>query len=434
MTAKKMTAPIPADGPSTKEGKPRRGRIERTQRTVRRIDGRVLLYGLLGIAVLLGGFFGLHAIMLDRNADVLLKHADAAEKQGDFQAAVGHLSRYLRLRPDDIDALEHLAALLRRSSNSTRDWTEVLATLEQVLRKEPDRHEARQTAIETAFKLRRFSDADKHLAILAERNPEVRAEPSMRLTAARTSAGLGDTREAISRYLELIEAEPALVSGYAELADLIVTKASELPLRDSIKIARVAKQDHSLLEIFPKKRGEATAQDVAARLLQRMIERGEPRGRAYLARAVFRSSRSDFSGASADVQQALQAGGTDLSETYQVAAAVELQRARAASNSGNPSEASQHRRAAREFAEKGLASPAPDPRLHLLMAEIEVQMQSERQRGTCWKPQKSICVAVSSGSPSRGRNCSQAISSAFSALSSRKCNSAGPSPTLSSTG
>jgi len=339
----------------------------------------VLLYGLLAIAVVVGGVFALHAMMVDRNADVLLEQADAAEKKGEYGEAAGQISRYLRLRPDDLDELEHLADLIRRSSNSRQGWTEVLSSLEQVLRRAPDRHQARRTAIETAFKLRRFSDAETHLDILSERQPELRREPAVMLTAARTSVGLGDTREAVSRYMELIDSDPATVSAYAELADLIASKPSDVPLRSTIAGDRTWK-DESLLQFFPDKRAEAKADDVTSRLLGRMIERGKPQGEAYLARAVFRSSHGDLPGASADVQQTLQVAGADLSETYQVAAAVELEQSRAAMKRGDAAQASQHRAAAKEFADKGLAATLPDPRLYLLIAEIEVQLHSDRQQ------------------------------------------------------
>ena len=93
----------------------------------------------------------------------------------------------------------------------------------------------------------------------------------------------------------------------------------------------------------------------------------------------------DLEEASADVQQALQVGGADLSESYQVAAAVELERSRAAARANKPEEAAQHRAAAKEFAEKGLKAPSPDPRLYLLLAEIEVQLHSERQQADVLK-------------------------------------------------
>ena len=225
--------------------------------------GEFFCTGFWHSAVILGGIFGIHAIMVDRNADVLLQQAEAAEKKGEFGEAAGHVSRYLRLRPDDIDEMEHLADLLRRSSNSRQGWTEVLASLEQVLRRAPDRHEARRTAIETAFKLRRFSDADMHLAILSERQPDLRREPAVMLTAARTSAGLGDTTEAISRYLEAIDTDSSLVSAYAELCDLIGSKPSDVPLHSD-----AAKREWTWKDVDPA--GDSSRQSELTR--RRMLK------------------------------------------------------------------------------------------------------------------------------------------------------------------
>ncbi|MBA3315028.1 MAG: tetratricopeptide repeat protein [Planctomycetota bacterium] len=380
MASKKTLAPGFEHPTATEPPQGRRETTSRPRRVIRRLDGRVLLIALVVFAVLGGAVYGLHVIMVGRNAGVLLDQAKVEEEKGNFGEAAEHVSRYLRLRPNDVDAMEKLAGLLRRSANSRQGWAGILSSLEQVLRREPDRHEARRTAIETALKLRRFSDAETHLNILAERQPEMRQSPELMLAAARTSVGLGDRNKAVQRYLAAIDQAPATVPAYAELAELVAAKPADLPSRADVQSPNHTWKNSALPEFFPQKKGEKTAVEVSSDLLNEMIRQGKPTGQAYLARASYRSAHGDLAGASVDLKQAMEAEGTAASEVYGVAAAVELAQARASTAAGKTSEAVQHRESARDFAERGLKADSPDPKLHLLLAEISLESQPGADR------------------------------------------------------
>jgi hypothetical protein len=383
--ARKTTLPPQSADLSLSQSHPASG-VGGTPIKRRRINGKVLLLAIALVVFIAGGVHLVHYLMVGRNAAVLLDHAKAEREQGNYREAATYVARYLRLRPGDVDALEQLADLLRRSSNSREDWTDVLASLEQVLRLEPNRHEARRMAIETAMKLRRFNDADKHLQLLFTQRSDLAEDPDLMLAAARAAAEkerLQDSEVgegAFTRYLALIDRHPTKVAPYEELAQIIRSKPSALPSQADAFPKRRNWTRSDLKQVFPEKRGESSPEEVSDKLLELMVKVGEPKGEAYLARASFRNAHGDLEGASADLRQAKGQPGADDSKLNLVAASVELAQARKLQADNQLEAASAHLDLARDAAQQGLSSPARDPLLYGLLAQITLEQPGDRDR------------------------------------------------------
>src|SRR6476661_8439345 len=101
------------------------------------INKRFLLILFLAAAALTGSLVGAHTIQADRIPDALRAQADRAAEQGKTDAAVHHLRQYLEFRPDDVDARERLAGLLK--DRGTSDPSDLLLLYDKVLRIDPAR-------------------------------------------------------------------------------------------------------------------------------------------------------------------------------------------------------------------------------------------------------------------------------------------------------
>src|SRR4051812_31423569 len=78
----------------------------------KQLNARFGLYLFLSLAVLGTATHLLHAYQVRRNADVLLIQAEHSEQQGRIDLAVGHLGRYLGMRPNDTEALVKYGQLM----------------------------------------------------------------------------------------------------------------------------------------------------------------------------------------------------------------------------------------------------------------------------------------------------------------------------------
>lgn len=373
------STPVSADSIPTKaEVHSGQGR----RRIVRRFDVRVFLIVVVGVGLLGAGVHLVRSNMVSRNAGHLLQQATTAEKRGDLQEAAAYVARYLQFRPNDVDAIERVANLLRRSSNSRKAWSDVLSSLEHVLRLDPDRDEARRTAIEIALKLRRYTDASRHLEVLFKRNPAFLEDRELLLAQARTSANLageGKKDKAASWFVDVIDEHPSSAVAYVELAQFLTSDPAALPLRDAmtvpslvdIKRSKTSWRNEKLANLFPSKNGELSAKQVVDSILEMMVLNAKPSSAAHLDRARFRSSQGDFQAATADLEQASKFEDAALdTEFFSVAATVELAQARDALTNGRVDEANQHRNKAVAFAERGLITGTPSPKLHLILAEV----------------------------------------------------------------
>src|ERR1700731_1114637 len=111
-----------------------------------------------------------HGYQIRRQARALLDQARRAEQEGDVVRAAEYLHTYLGFEPGDTDALAAYGlALDKQASSSTAARLEAYFALEQVLRREPERHALRRHLVDLAMTLQRFTDAQVHLEFLLQR-------------------------------------------------------------------------------------------------------------------------------------------------------------------------------------------------------------------------------------------------------------------------
>src|SRR5262245_7587378 len=84
----------------------------------RRLNDRLLLWSVSGLALLGVGVHLLHAVQFERLARTLFIQAEDAEKAGELDGAIARLSRYLQFAPDDAGATARYAELLDRAADS----------------------------------------------------------------------------------------------------------------------------------------------------------------------------------------------------------------------------------------------------------------------------------------------------------------------------
>ena len=180
------------------------------------INKRFLLVLLLITAALAGSLVGAHTVQADRIPDALKGQADRAVEQGKPDAAVHYLRQYLEFRPDDTDARERFAGLLKDRDGA--DPSDLLLLYDKVLRADPSRHALRRDALAASLRLGRYTDAEAHAEALLKDSP-TDAELWQKLAAAQ--AGLQKTTEARASYEAAIKHKPTDPLPYQRLAQYL---------------------------------------------------------------------------------------------------------------------------------------------------------------------------------------------------------------------
>src|SRR6516165_1932678 len=132
---------------------------------MKKVNIKLLGY-LLGAVVLGGvGLFLVHLLQSGRIAGALLWQARHAEDKGDLEHAARYLKRYLEFEPNDTEERAHLGRVLAepKLANSYRGRERALFVLDQVVSREPDRHDLRRPLARIATELRQFDLARAHL-------------------------------------------------------------------------------------------------------------------------------------------------------------------------------------------------------------------------------------------------------------------------------
>jgi tetratricopeptide (TPR) repeat protein len=137
-----------------------------TNNRVTRLNQRLVLLVALCSFALVGGMHGVRHFQLERNAKIYLNRATSLQEEGKSNEAIVYLSRYLRFRPDDVDALANLGKLVKESHQNRRGWQHVFLTFEEVVSRDPGRSDIRRELVEVAVKLGRYGSALDHLVIL----------------------------------------------------------------------------------------------------------------------------------------------------------------------------------------------------------------------------------------------------------------------------
>jgi tetratricopeptide (TPR) repeat protein len=141
---------------------------------MKKFNTRLFLFLVAGAIVLGAGLFVIHYFQSGRIASALLWQADRAEKKGDVGGAVRYLRRYLEFAPEDMEERIRLGRTLAspKLAGSPRAREQALFVLEQVVTREPDRHDLRRILARIATELRQFDLARTHLDVLEKHYPQ----------------------------------------------------------------------------------------------------------------------------------------------------------------------------------------------------------------------------------------------------------------------
>ena len=120
---------------------------------MRRLNVKLFLYLLAGLVLFSGTLFAVHRLQAGNISGGLLYQANQADKDGHPKQAARYLGRYLDFVPGDVEARARLGKTLAdpRLAVTTRARERARFVLEQVLARDPDRHDVRRTLVKLAL-------------------------------------------------------------------------------------------------------------------------------------------------------------------------------------------------------------------------------------------------------------------------------------------
>jgi tetratricopeptide (TPR) repeat protein len=188
-----------------------------------KVNVKLLLY-LLGAAALAGvGLFLVHYFQSGRIAQAMLWQAGRAEEKGELGQAARYLKRYLEFEPNDLDERARLGRLLAdpKLAKSSRARENALFVLEQVVARDPDRHDLRRPLVRVAIDLAQYDLARGHLDVLEKTFPQ---DGEVQFLFGRWHEAQARYAAAAPRYRKAVELSPKKIDYLVRLADLLDQK------------------------------------------------------------------------------------------------------------------------------------------------------------------------------------------------------------------
>ncbi len=302
---------------------------------MRKLNARFLLLLVAGIAVVGTGTFVVHWFQSGSIARALLWQAGRAETDGRLGEAAKYLGRYLEFKPRDAAERAHLAEILASDKLAAprRTREHALFQLEQVLLREPERHDSRRLLARLALQLRRPELAQEHLKVLHKAQPD---DGELERMQAQCHEALNQPAEAVIWYRKAVQHAPRELDNYVRLAGL---------LRQPLDPLRAEQRTREADEI-----------------MDQLVAANARTFRAYLARWHYRKTHSG-------------ATRTDVEEALRLAPAeadVLLAAADLALEEKDHEQARQHLR-------RGLELHARDARFYQALAVVELASERPEQ-------------------------------------------------------
>jgi tetratricopeptide (TPR) repeat protein len=318
---------------------------------MRQLNARFLLFLIVAAVVLSSGLFLLHRAQSGRIARAVRRQAERAEGQGQRDQQVKYLSRYLEFVPSDNDTRAELGRILAdpETPASPRQRERAAFVLEQVLLREPDRHDSRRLLVRVALQLGRPDLANEHLLVLEKSLPDdgevlaLRGQWYEARNDERTRDA--DLAKAAAFYYRAITRAPQDIDSHVRLAYLLARRPA---LRE---------------QVDPKTR--PTGEDV----MDRLVANNADSVKAWLARWQFHQQFYEL-----DDAEELARAGASVARALELApdeAGVLKAAAQLARLQGNRGEARRH-------LERGLQLHAADGFLYQELARLELE-ESDRE-------------------------------------------------------
>src|SRR5260370_22646553 len=335
-----------------------------------RVNVRLCLGLLLGVALAAGLTHLLHLHMLERNATALRAKAYHEYENDRVDEAIRHMLHYLSFRPRDVEALGRLGQWSDEMAKSPQARQQAFCILDHALRENPQRDELRRRAIQLAVKLLRFQDAQSNLQrFCASPGNYCGGDAELASLKAQSYMGLGQYDLAAEWYLHAIDLDETGTANYVDLVMLVERRWNEMDLRPILQRFR-PQPDAIAVDTGERPEVGEIIDVILAAMLQG--SEGSIRARAFLARAAYRQSHGRLDEAADDVAEALVVSdetGTGLMQ----GAEVQLARAGEAPVRGAPGQGQTHRQAAAEYARRGREAAPDDLRFQLILSRLEFE-------------------------------------------------------------
>lgn len=187
---------------------------------MRKLNSRFLLFLVASVVLAGTGIFVLHWFQAGAIAQGLLGQAARAEDEGGLAQAAKYLGRYLEFRPQDTAQRARLAEILANEKLAAprRTREQALFLLEQVLLKEPERHDSRRILARLALALGRADLAQEHLKVLHQAQPD---DAQLEQLQAGCHEAQGQLAEAAEWYRKAVRHAPRTLDNYVRLAELL---------------------------------------------------------------------------------------------------------------------------------------------------------------------------------------------------------------------
>src|SRR5580698_5744923 len=128
---------------------------------MRKVNTKFFAFLVITLLLTAAAVYGLHQLQAGNISEALLWQANQAEKDGKLSRAAKFLGRYLEFARDDLDKRAHLGMILSDPLWATTPPRRSKArfVIEQVLAKDPERHELRQRLCQIMIANRSFEIA-----------------------------------------------------------------------------------------------------------------------------------------------------------------------------------------------------------------------------------------------------------------------------------
>jgi cellulose synthase operon protein C len=255
---------------------------------MRRLNVRLLVILVVGVAVGGAVIQGLHAFQVHRYTGAFLREADRAEQSRNPQEAVEFLRRYLLLATQDTQTMARLGKLLF----DQRRFYESQTILSQVVQRDQDNDDARRRLVDVSIRLGRYQDAQYQLdGFLLKSHPD---EGDLFLQLGTCQQALGEYVPAASSFALASEKNPALIAAYERLAQILVDHPQILAGTSFPRILKeLLSKYSSSLSTLPKLKtllellNDRKQPSAALTVLNLMVSRNPKSHEAHLVRGRF---------------------------------------------------------------------------------------------------------------------------------------------------
>ena len=199
----------------------------------------------IGVVFVVGVYF-LHGFQVQREAGYFLEVANTSEKEAERAAkdkdsaseaqstkdAIKYLEWYIRLKPQDVGAMERLGVMLDENSRDgdvVKNWPmfrKGLDCLEKTVRLAPKQATARRRLVKMTILRHGYQDAKEHLAILLADSPN---DPELLAELGECQARMGKYKEACETFQKAIahDKDKTQLDAYEQLAGLLRFRMSQ---------------------------------------------------------------------------------------------------------------------------------------------------------------------------------------------------------------